>query len=48
MLELLKQFEEDCAEDEHEIREGEAAAQLADRLQDVDLGKVTEHNVFHR
>lgn len=38
MLALLKQFEEDCADDEETIREGEATAQLAARLQDIDLG----------
>lgn len=38
MLELLKQFEEDCTEDEQNASEGERVAQLASRLSGVDLG----------
>lgn len=38
MLELLRQFEEDCAEDEQTIRDEETTSQLAARLQGIDLG----------
>lgn len=38
MLDLLRQFEEDCAEDDQKMRHAEETANLASRLEGVDLG----------
>lgn len=39
MLDLLKQFEEDCADDDETLRHEAAADNLASRLDGIDLGK---------
>lgn len=36
---MLKQFEEDCEADEQELFYGEEQANLAERMESVDLGE---------
>lgn len=48
MIDLLKQFEEDCEEDEQAMRHEAQTANLAARLQGIDLGiGLCFHRLFY-